>query len=201
MSISKTHQLKFNDITPANVVPQESPPRTLPNWTVDEEERRWLHLRASPSQERYILHGLAKGAYLVQLVIKFKFSDHVSTATLNQLKGQSLGELKVVAGAPSDTKVFFADLKKGTEDVNLAGELFSSGRMFTFKLELPQDVTDPKKTWIKVCDFSATPIHIGTGSEGNKAFTAVAILLQWSNVRKFQTNENPVLLCTLDCMR
>jgi hypothetical protein len=199
-SISKTHTLKFDDITPANVVPQESPPRTLPNWTVDEEERRWLHLRASPSQERYIVHGLSKGAYLVQITIKFKFSDYVSTAILNKLKGESLGELKVVAGAPSDTKVFFADPKKGTEDVNLAGQLFSSGRIFTLQLELPQEVTDPKQTWVKVCDF-ATPIHIGRGSDANKAFSAVAILLQWSNVRKFQTNDNPVLLCTLDCMR
>jgi hypothetical protein len=86
MSISKTHNLKFNDITPANVIPEESPARTLPNWTVDNEDRRWLHLRNSPAHERYIVHGMSPGAYLVQIVIKFKFSDFVSTATLNQLK-------------------------------------------------------------------------------------------------------------------
>lgn len=31
MSISKTHELKSNDITPANVIPEKSPPRVLPN--------------------------------------------------------------------------------------------------------------------------------------------------------------------------
>jgi hypothetical protein len=201
MSISKTHNLKFNDITPANVIPEKSPPRTLPNWTVDNEDHRWLHLRNSPAHERYIVHGMSPGAYLVQIVIKFKFSDFVSTATLNQLKKESLGEMKVVAGAPIDTKVFFSEKKNGVTNDNLAGELLSSGLHITSQLKLPDEVTNPNQTWQMTFDYSATPIHIGTRSNANNAYATLAVLLQWSNVRKFATNDNPVLLCTLECMR
>jgi hypothetical protein len=201
MSISKTHELKFNDITPANVIPETSPPCTLPNWTVDDEDRRWLHLRNSPAHERYIVHGMSPGAYLVQIVVTFKFSDFVSTATLNQLRTESLGEMKVVAGAPIDTKVFFSEQKNGVTQDNLPGELLSSGRQFTSQLKLPDEVTNPNQTWQKTFDYSATPIHIGTRSNGNNAYATLAVLLQWSNVRKFAANDNPLLLCTLEYMR
>lgn len=131
----------------------------------------------------------------------FKFSSHVSVATLNQLKGESVGEMTVVAGAPTDTSVFFKDPKTAVSKVNLTGVLMASGRQFTSKLEIPQQVTDPSQVWEKVWDFSATPILLGTGKQASKNSATLAILLQWSDVRKFQTNDNPVLLCTIDQIR
>ncbi|PQE32076.1 ubiquitin-ligase protein [Rutstroemia sp. NJR-2017a WRK4] len=201
MSINKTHELKFNDITPANVIPEKSPPCTLPNWTVDNEDRRWLHLRDSPYHERYIVHGMSPGAYMVQVVITFKFSEFVTTATLNQLRKESLGEIKVTLGAPVDVKEFFSDQKNGVTKDNLAGELLSSGRQFTSTLKLPDEVTNPNQTWSMVFDYSKTPIHIGTKSDANNTYATLGALLQWSSVRKFTTNDNPILLCAVEYMR
>lgn len=201
MSISKTHNLEFNDITPANVIPEKSPPCTLPNWTVDKEDRRWLHLRDSPSHERYIIHGMSPGAYLVQIVIMFKFSESVSTATFNQLRKEGLGELKVTLGAPADVKKFFSDPKNGATNDNLAGQLLSSGRQFTSTMKIPNEVTNPNQTWPMVLDYSKTPIHIGTKSDANNTYATLGALLQWSNVRKFATNDNPILLCAVESMR
>lgn len=167
--ISESHHFTFGDITPANIIAEVSPPRKLANWTIDQLERRWSHLRENPAQERFIIQGVSKGAYLIQLRMQFKFSEFISVATMNSLKsnGTSLGELKVIVGSPIDTKVFFADPKATTEAGSLSSQLFASGRVITFDLKTPADLTNPMQAWEQHFDFTSIPIFIGKGDKSS----------------------------------
>jgi len=199
ISISMRHEISFHDLVAAhnNVTPDFSPPRLLPNWTVDENtDRRWLHVRNSPSHARFIAQSVPKGAYLVQLVFKFKLSEHVKPDAFKELKHVGLGQLRIALGSPLRTSVFLNQTK--TEDRTLGKQLFGSDFGGDFKLTIPADVKDPKESWEGTYDLSHAPVYIGMNARVNTTSAVFGVVLQWSEVQEFDGNENPVLLMTLD---
>jgi hypothetical protein len=196
-SISMRHDFPFTDLVPShnNVTPEFSPPRVLPNWTVDETERRWLHLRNSPSHARLIIQGVSRGAYLMYFKVKAKLSQHVNINTFNQLKGLGLGKLKIAAGSPLRTPVFLNEPK--TEDGTLAEQLFGIACGDTFTLKIPDHVKDPKESWEWNCELS-TPVYIGMDARVHTTSSIAGILLQWSEVQAFKASEEPILLISLN---
>lgn len=197
LSISMRHTIHVGAITPCydNVTPQFSPPRTQVNWT-HEGENRWLHLRNSPSHGRYIVRRLSPGAYRMQLVIKFKFSDHVDMDTFRRAKEIGFGEIKIASGSPLNTSIFLNQQR--TEDATLPQQLFGADASRTADLMVPDHVVNPMEHWELVFDLYPTTVYIGMEHGVNPANAILGVLLQWSNVLEFQSSENPVLIMSLD---
>jgi hypothetical protein len=197
LSISMKHTVQVDAITPChdNVTPQFSPPRTQENWT-EEGENRWLHLRNSPSHARFIVRRLSRGAYLMHLVIKFKFSDHVDMDTFKRAKEIGFGKLKIATGSPLKTSMFLNEQR--TEDATLPQQLFGFDRSTNFELTIPDNVTNPMQPWVLAFDTSSTTTYIGMESGVNPSNAILGILLQWSEVVEFQANDNPILIMTLN---
>jgi hypothetical protein len=197
VSIAIKHNIGTSEICPChdNVTPQYSPPRQQANWTEGNEELRWLHLRNSPSHARYVVRRRSKGAYLCHLAVKFKFSEYVDMNTLKRAKEMGFGKLKISLGSPLNTSTFLNERK--AEDETLLQQLFGFDPSTSWVINVPDSVKTPTDEWILTFDISSQTTYLGFESGVSPTNAILGIVLQWSEVIKFQTNDNPILLMAL----
>jgi hypothetical protein len=145
----------------------------LPNWTIDEDDTRWNHLRKFDSHDRYLVTNVSPGHYILHFHLGVKISEKLTTDLRRQLEGQNLGELRVVIGFLKDRSSFLHQMYPETRD--LKDILFKGCDQ---KELVINPATSSSTTRV---DFPETTVlHV------DEAGDHIGVLLQWSNMKGFK---------------
>jgi hypothetical protein len=145
----------------------------LPNWTIDEDDTRWNHLRKFNSHDRYLVTNVSPGHYILHFHLGLKVSEKLTADLKRQLEGQNLGELRIVIGFPKDKSDFLHQVYPETKELK---DILFEG------CDQKELVINPAiSSSTTRIDFPETTILHVDEAGGN-----IGVLLQWSNMKGFK---------------
>jgi len=190
MKVKRTMVFYANDFChPFEVVTPEVHEETgLPNWTIDETDTRWNHLRKFDSHDRYLVTNVRPGHYILQIYLAVNISEKLTVDLRKQLEGKNLGELRVVIGVPKDKSKFLHHVYPKT--ANLKDSLFER--------HVQQELVIKPGT-----SSSTTRINFPetTRLDVDQAGSQVGVLLQWSNMKGFKSRNDALVQISIPQLR
>jgi len=197
--IVKTVVLNPQDYIPPHdeVNPEKSPDGLKTYITLEPDvnqngsEARWHHLHGANSHLRYLTATTEPGHYAAHITIQPRLSPLLSQAAKNELKQNGLGYVRIGLGTLKNKKQFFRTRyrEESFDSVRLA-----EGEIINKLLE------DYWWTVIKLPgDGEPVHVHADTVFPVEKP-QDLGLIIQWSGIRAFESNNNAVVAINIASM-